>query len=213
MAPSDVTLPITPMLDMSFQLLFFFICIYKPPVSEEGQFILNLKTVETRNWTTALQGSGSGGSASSKESDDPFKDRPIDYNITLDVYTHIGTNDKGVAELLIEKVLIKGLFTPAKQTLQQRGLIKDANQEPVEVVYTPGSGEPAASTVTSQTEEAVLKKVAEILEEDKKAIPGDATTPVARIVAPRELPMHKIIRLMDDCNRFNFAQDLAAVLR
>jgi biopolymer transport protein ExbD len=37
----DVTLPITPMLDMSFQLLSFFVITFKPP-SMEGQLPINL---------------------------------------------------------------------------------------------------------------------------------------------------------------------------
>lgn len=43
--PVDVTLPITPMLDMSFQLLSFFILTFRPmPV--EGQLAVNLPKVD-----------------------------------------------------------------------------------------------------------------------------------------------------------------------
>jgi biopolymer transport protein ExbD len=39
---SDITLPITPMLDMTFQLLFFFIMTFKPPSKTEGLDRLDL---------------------------------------------------------------------------------------------------------------------------------------------------------------------------
>jgi biopolymer transport protein ExbD len=43
--PVDVTLPITPMLDMSFQLLSFFILTFKP-MPTEGQLAVNLPKVD-----------------------------------------------------------------------------------------------------------------------------------------------------------------------
>jgi biopolymer transport protein ExbD len=41
-APTEVTLPITPMLDMAFQLLFFFLCTFNPVNKREGQLDLSL---------------------------------------------------------------------------------------------------------------------------------------------------------------------------
>ena len=43
--PVDVTLPITPMLDMSFQLLSFFILTFRP-MPTEGQLAVNLPKVD-----------------------------------------------------------------------------------------------------------------------------------------------------------------------
>ena len=43
--PVDVTLPITPMLDMSFQLLSFFILTFHP-MPTEGQLALNLPKID-----------------------------------------------------------------------------------------------------------------------------------------------------------------------
>ena len=37
-AGTEVELPVTPMLDMTFQLLAFFILTYQPSTVEEGQF-------------------------------------------------------------------------------------------------------------------------------------------------------------------------------
>jgi biopolymer transport protein ExbD len=42
--PADITLPITPMLDMSFQLLSFFILIFRP-LPLEGQMAMHLPAV------------------------------------------------------------------------------------------------------------------------------------------------------------------------
>src|SRR5438552_15981156 len=42
----EVVLPITPMLDMAFQLLFFFIAIYRPPTIREVQMELSLLPLE-----------------------------------------------------------------------------------------------------------------------------------------------------------------------
>jgi biopolymer transport protein ExbD len=43
--PVDVTLPITPMLDMSFQLLSFFVVTFRPP-SQEGQLSVDLPKLD-----------------------------------------------------------------------------------------------------------------------------------------------------------------------
>src|SRR5436190_17840627 len=40
--PTEVTLPITPMLDMAFQMLFFFIYTFNPVAASEGQMDLSL---------------------------------------------------------------------------------------------------------------------------------------------------------------------------
>ena len=40
--PTEVTLPITPMLDMAFQLMFFFLATFKPSSAMEGQMDLSL---------------------------------------------------------------------------------------------------------------------------------------------------------------------------
>jgi biopolymer transport protein ExbD len=40
--PTEVTLPITPMLDMAFQLMFFFLATFNPISQKEGQMDLSL---------------------------------------------------------------------------------------------------------------------------------------------------------------------------
>lgn len=44
-SPIDITLPITPMLDMSFQLLSFFMLTFKP-MPTEGQMAINLPKID-----------------------------------------------------------------------------------------------------------------------------------------------------------------------
>jgi len=64
----DVTLPITPMLDMSFQLLSFFILTFHP-MPTEGQLAINLPKVD----------------AADKPQEDPTppEDRKDEYTLTL----------------------------------------------------------------------------------------------------------------------------------
>jgi len=45
--PTEVTLPITPMLDMAFQMLFFFIATFNPVAASEGQMDLSLPAKST----------------------------------------------------------------------------------------------------------------------------------------------------------------------
>jgi biopolymer transport protein ExbD len=40
--PHEIVLPITPFLDMAFQLLFFFLATFNPPSTKEGQMDLSL---------------------------------------------------------------------------------------------------------------------------------------------------------------------------
>ena len=47
-APLDIVLPITPMLDMSFQLLFFFIMSFNPNTAFEGHMALALPSEQTK---------------------------------------------------------------------------------------------------------------------------------------------------------------------
>jgi biopolymer transport protein ExbD len=212
MAPSDVVLPITPMLDMSFQLLFFFICIYKPPTSQEAQFLLNLKPPPSRT-PPPIQGSGTGGSASpsSKESEDPFKDAPIGYNITLDVYTHINPDSRGVGDFLVEKITIKDLIPGAKKRLIDAGVVKESSPTTVEVL--PAGGGSAPDRVSADSEKALLDQVPKVLKEAKSFIPPDSAPPLVKIAAPREIRTHKIVKLMDYCHAAGFGLDLQVAPR
>ena len=46
--PAEVTLPITPMLDMAFQLMFFFLATFNPVSQKEGQMALSLPSRSDR---------------------------------------------------------------------------------------------------------------------------------------------------------------------
>ena len=67
--PGEVALGrvVTPMLDMTFQLLFYFVMQFKPPISE-GQMDFNLPSVET---------------GPSSNTDPLLDDKPDEYRITI----------------------------------------------------------------------------------------------------------------------------------
>ena len=93
---TEITLPITPMLDMSFQLLFFFITSFKLPTGMEGSLELNLPSEATK-------------AADKLENVDPHKtseealvDLPAE--ITINVQTQAqGTDADGISAITIEE--------------------------------------------------------------------------------------------------------------
>ena len=100
--PSKIVLPITPMLDMTFQLLFFFIVNFRPaPATVEGQLEMALPT-ET---TTANP---------NKPNEKPQgTDKDLDFpsDLTVKVRTQLdGTNDGAISALAIRS--LDGKETP-----------------------------------------------------------------------------------------------------
>src|SRR3954452_19601437 len=94
--PSKVVLPITPMLDMTFQLLFFFIVNFRPmPSTIEGQLEMALPT---ENAT----------SAPDKKVDTPKgTDKDLDFpsDLTVKVRTQLdGANDGAISALAIRNL-------------------------------------------------------------------------------------------------------------
>ncbi len=103
--PTEVTLPITPMLDMSFQLLFFFISTFKLPTGMEGSMDLNLPSEATAK-------------APKPEDVDPSKpseDKPPDLQaeITISVQTQAqGADADGISNINIEETAGKTSVPP-----------------------------------------------------------------------------------------------------
>jgi biopolymer transport protein ExbD len=104
--PSEVTLPITPMLDMSFQLLFFFISTFKLPTGMEGSMDLNLPSEATK-------------AASKIEDVDPkatsSTDTPVDLQaeITISVQTQAqGADADGISNITVEETAGKTPVPP-----------------------------------------------------------------------------------------------------
>ena len=147
---TEISLPITPMLDMSFQLLFFFISTFKLPTGMEGALDLNLpseatpaaqtiqqvdptkssdndkpadlKDVITINVETAAQGTGTDDSISMLTIEEPSGKTPINppYKKHLDELT-----DK-LKDIMASK---KGDTTPSVKIsgdsrLRWRGVVK-----------------------------------------------------------------------------------------
>jgi biopolymer transport protein ExbD len=100
----EVELPITPMLDMAFQLLFFFICIYHPPTIREVQLILNLLPARDEK---PVEISDANPAAEAKDPEPKVAEKP--YNLTLALDTHIVSTPGGGTETLIEKFTLKGV--------------------------------------------------------------------------------------------------------
>jgi biopolymer transport protein ExbD len=103
--PTEVTLPITPMLDMSFQLLFFFISTFKLPTGMEGSMDLNLPSEATAK-------------ADKLENVDPkatSSEAAVDLQaeITLNVQTQVqGADADGISNLTVEQTAGKTSIPP-----------------------------------------------------------------------------------------------------
>jgi biopolymer transport protein ExbD len=105
-APTEVTLPITPMLDMSFQLLFFFITTFKLPTGMEGSMDLNLPSESSKQ-------------AQKLEDVNPTTpsalETPVDLQaeITLSVQTQAqGADADGISNITIEETAGKTPVPP-----------------------------------------------------------------------------------------------------
>ena len=103
--PAEISLPITPMLDMSFQLLFFFISTFKLPTGMEGSMDLNLPSEATAK-------------ADKLANVDPNKsseDKPPDLKaeITISVQTQAqGADANGISNMTIEETSGKTSVPP-----------------------------------------------------------------------------------------------------
>jgi biopolymer transport protein ExbD len=114
--PSDITLPITPMLDMTFQLLFFFITSFNP-ADQEGQIEMALPSENIV--------------ANKENKPDPKADvdkDPLDFpsDLTVKVRTQLdGVNDGEISALFIRNIEgkeepIDGSLTGLRNYLQKR---------------------------------------------------------------------------------------------
>ncbi len=110
--PSKVTLPITPMLDMTFQLLFFFIVNFRP-ADLEGQMDLALPS---ENITQAHKEKDVSKEASPEK--DPLMDLKSD--LTVRVSTQLGENAQGG----ISAISVQGLEGKPEPVADLAGLRK-----------------------------------------------------------------------------------------
>jgi biopolymer transport protein ExbD len=104
--PSEVTLPITPMLDMSFQLLFFFISTFKLPTGMEGSMDLNLPSEATKA-ADKLENVDPKATSST----DPTVD--LQSEITISVQTQAqGADADGISNITVEETAGKTPVPP-----------------------------------------------------------------------------------------------------
>ena len=92
--PTSVDMPITPMLDMTFQLLFFFILNYHPPTNE-GEINYNLPPPDATQGPAAQK---------PDPSSSELEDLEMKSQITVLVRTqHDGINDGVISEIRVQE--------------------------------------------------------------------------------------------------------------
>jgi biopolymer transport protein ExbD len=106
---TEVTLPITPMLDMSFQLLFFFISTFKLPTGMEGSLDLNLPSDAQAKAEDALNVDPH------KPSEDAPPDLKADINITVQTATQNTGSDESISFITIEEEAGKTQLSPSEK--------------------------------------------------------------------------------------------------
>src|SRR5579883_3301815 len=126
----EVELPITPMLDMAFQLLFFFLMMYQPGHAEQEHHMKDPEAEKTHKPTVEVA-----------DPDHPGEPKPPDpklppYRLTITVATNQG-GERGKAGTEITQILVGGLSKSVKEKLQAdpglAGLEIDPRRDDVEV--------------------------------------------------------------------------------
>jgi biopolymer transport protein ExbD len=93
--PEGINMPITPMLDMTFQLLFFFIVNYRPP-DNEGEINYNLPAPDETAAASTIEEPKPGG--------DDELELKTNAELTVLVRTqHDGTNDGAISEVRVRE--------------------------------------------------------------------------------------------------------------
>ena len=94
--PEGINMPITPMLDMTFQLLFFFIVNYNPP-NNEGEINYNLPASDETAAQSTIENPNPSG-------DDSDQDLKTNAELTVLVRTqHDGFNDGVISEVRVRE--------------------------------------------------------------------------------------------------------------
>jgi len=94
---TEITLPITPMLDMSFQLLFFFISTFKLPTGMEGALELNLPS------EAAAKAQDIASVNPNQASEDAAPDLKNEVTISVQTLTQGGDPDNSISMLTLEE--------------------------------------------------------------------------------------------------------------
>jgi len=103
---TEITLPITPMLDMSFQLLFFFISTFKLPTGMEGALELNLPSEAAAKADTIQNVDPS------KASEDAPPDLKDEVTISVQTLTQGGDPDNSISMMTLEEASGKTPLPP-----------------------------------------------------------------------------------------------------
>jgi len=139
--PFDITLPITPMLDMSFQLLSFFIITFKPmPI--EGQLAINLPKLDSTNTPPQDQPL-------------PPEEKKDEYRIT--VYSQAG------------EVSLMTLVGPTEAPKNEIRSFQQLYDELKKITKPAGRGADAISITIEAAPDLVYSRLIEIMDLCKKA--------------------------------------------
>jgi len=95
---TEVTLPITPMLDMAFQLMFFFLATFRPPTMVEGQVDLSLPL---KSETAAHTKSQQDVRAETRKNETP----KVDVAVSLFIKGQHGSARDKIQEILVDQDL------------------------------------------------------------------------------------------------------------
>jgi biopolymer transport protein ExbD len=184
MAPTEILLPITPMLDMSFQLLFFFICIYKPPLSQEAQFLIDLTPARVKK-AAPLASSGENSSPSSSSTDDkedPFDKKDPPRVITLTIRIHEDKDDH-----FISNIVVDGLAPKFKKLFDA----DPSNTKPFVLIKDP----PADFNEWANRDKELLDKLPQVIDAVKAMDAPEGI--IIKIKGPPQIRMFKIVSIMD----------------
>jgi biopolymer transport protein ExbD len=139
--PVDITLPITPMLDMSFQLLSFFILTFRP-IPTEGQLAINLPRLDA---------------TTKPETDVPLPEEPKkdEYKLTV----HAGAGGEITNMSLVGPTVTKESIKSFQELQEQlKGIPKPA-----------GRGAEAVSITIEAAPDLIYSRLIDIMDLCKKA--------------------------------------------
>lgn len=186
-AAADVPLPITPMLDMAFQLLFFFIANFNP-ADLEGRLDLSLPSEADK----AAHKKEEVRKESKPESEQPLE-FPSDLTVTIRAVQAEGAREGAISSIFIRN-------TEGKETPIQPIALSEA--ELGNLAKFKGSGRMTAQEFEVYSEELpLLKGLRTHLEGAAKVV---VNKDAIKIQGVNRLRVRSIMRVMDSCRRAGF---------
>ncbi len=184
--PAEVELPVTPMLDMAFQLLAFFVFAYHPPSAEEGQIPMTFageKVVHKNEQQASITDKGEKGIVPVKKvtleiKANPVKDRKTQRDVTQ-----------------VSQILIHGIPREVKAKLRDDPTLKaDADLKVSQI--DPGLESLDVPPPYLKNLETLLARARpDLMEEAKRKITFEPNS---------QLRVEQVMELMDVCRKAGF---------